>query len=121
LLPWGQFRPSLGVVICPFFAHLGGRPERAASAIVRQRVANGSGGDMLVVSLKSSVDVVDREEIDRTARNVVLGTYRTARAQKSQGQASFDAALQAYQRSFPHVPSALAKHAVACIIDGSGS
>ena len=73
---------------------------------------------MLVVSFKSSIDVSDREEIDRVARNVVLDTYRTVRALKSQGQASFDAALQAYQRNFPHVPSALAKQAVACIIDG---
>ena len=73
---------------------------------------------MLLVSLKSSIDLADREEIDRAARAVVLDTYRSARAQTSQEQAGFDAALQAYQRNFPHVPGALARQAVACIIDG---
>jgi hypothetical protein len=74
---------------------------------------------MLVVSLKSPIDPADREAIDRVARDVVLDTYRTARALKSHEQASFDAALQAYQRNFPHVPGALARQAVACIIDSA--
>ena len=74
---------------------------------------------MLTVSIKSSIDDSAREDVDRLARHLVLDTYRAVRQTDAAAQAGFDAAVQAYQRQFPHVPGALAKQAVACIISGA--
>lgn len=76
---------------------------------------------MLLVSKTAVTDATDRDEIDRTAREIVLQGYRGAptgntREQATTEQARFDAALDAYQRSFSYVPKAIARQAVAFII-----
>jgi hypothetical protein len=72
---------------------------------------------MLVVSATAAAETIDRGDIDRVARQIVLDIYQSMQHDTAlPSQARFDAALEAYQRSFPHVAKALAQHAVAFII-----
>jgi hypothetical protein len=60
----------------------------------------------------------DREDIDQTARQVVIEAYREGcRAQASK---PFDEALKGYLRRYPHVKKELAGHAVAHILATAG-
>jgi len=72
---------------------------------------------MLLITKTATTDRIDREDIDRAARELVLHEYRTTLPWDDMAeQVRFDAALEAYQRSFPHVPKAVARQAVAVIL-----
>ena len=72
---------------------------------------------MLLVSTAAVIGPMERERIDQMARQVVLGSYRQTGTVEIGVDAAFEAALAAYQKSFPSVPKAVARQAVLFIIE----
>jgi len=63
---------------------------------------------------------VERDAVDRQARQVVVDAYRTACRQSLLERDAFDRALAAYRKRFPNVARDAARHAVAYILTSDG-
>jgi hypothetical protein len=75
---------------------------------------------MLAVSLPSTIVQSDRTEVDQVAHKLVCSAYRNAAASAENPHAKFDAALEMYMKTYPHIAKEVARHAVAYILSTDG-